>query len=334
MIVDELRAANAPWRGVIAGTDRGGGALLVRREWRFGMPGGGVLWFGLALCALPLCSVAVEETEKPPSGQITKAIRIQDAARRHLQGLIETMRKASLELEKTDPDTAKTLAIAAEKAHSAFVADDMRKVIQLLHAGLVIPADVKQAVIIRRLRAVLEALRRGGGNLDAQILLMEQLKNLMDDLKAVIEKQRGIERTSSHLVNGKAQLAAIQKLRERIRVLVGQQQSICETLVKVKVDPVLVKAVQAALVVKELLRRVDELGKFFENHCFIDEVTIDIHISNPTAVLAFLIFVSLNLYKLIENLLPQPITRNKSCFSLLATNLRCVYTGQANFLTS
>mgnify|MGYP005837585425 CR=1 FL=1 len=247
----------------------------------------------LALVAATLPLRAAEPPTSRPAGALREAVRMQRDTRRSLLDLIQTMHQVSLQVEKSDPQAAKAIEAAAASAEQAFIADDMEKVIKLLEAGLVVPADATQAVVVRKLRGVLEVLRSGGDDLEARLILLEQLGRLMDALKEILHRQRELERQSHALAYGGATIDRLSAAAAQARALRADMQTALQSLRKLEFDPLTQQLSAARRAIDALQRRHEALaGALTEPFPSPDAMAANIVSANDLASEAIAVRVS------------------------------------------
>lgn len=177
------------------------------RGGRTGRPGAArwaAILVGLGAVAAP--------AQTPPVAGVTEAVRLQQVAKRRYQELTRIMAEVSRKLETSDPKTAATIAGAAQKAEVALIAEEMDKVVDLLQSGLVLPADSAQGKVVLRLREVLKALK-GEEGLEWRLFLLEELRQQMEDLNLLVQRQRVLELRSRMLAFGDRMRARVAEAR-------------------------------------------------------------------------------------------------------------------------
>ena len=205
-------------------------------------------------------AAGAEEPGPKPKAKIDEAVRIQRNARNQLEALIKIMQNIVVQLEKTDPASARSLASAADRAQSALVTEDMEKVVQLLLTGMVVPADATQASILRRLREILEALRAGGdASLDARIVFLEKLQAIMAALQEIIRQQRVLERQSKLICEGPNVLPRFNQAAQQVNSLIARQRALMGKMDKLAVDEVQQKLWKARQAMQSQIGRVGDL---------------------------------------------------------------------------
>jgi hypothetical protein len=180
--------------------------------------------FRAVLAALALCAGSSVQAQTAIAPSTQEAIRLQQLAKRRYQELIRIMVETSRKLETTDPKTASAIAAASQKAEAALIDNEMDKVVQLLQAGMVIPADSSQAAIVLRLREVLKALK-GEEGLEWRLFLIEELRQQLMALALIVERQRVLEIKSRMLAYG-----------DELRARIGEARTRCDELVRLQED--------------------------------------------------------------------------------------------------
>jgi hypothetical protein len=235
---------------------------------------GTAAWLGLfILLAAAGLSAAPEAPKPPPPGpaapapapsrgpstRIGQAVRLQRGAKNRLLEIIQTMHQVSAQIEKTDPQTARALATAAQKAEEAFVADDMDKVIKLLDGGLDIPAHAAQTEVVRKLRQVLEALRGGIDDLNARILELQRLLQMMEAMRELLRRQRVLERQSRALAFGAETEASLAEAVRETQAAEEAQRDVLNRTRALVVDPIGRRLAQASLSLLAVRGRIEAL---------------------------------------------------------------------------
>ena len=206
------------------------------------------------LCAAP--APAQTPAGSRAGGPVTDAIRLQKVMKKRYQELILIMAEVSRNLEATDPDTAAAISAAAQRAEAALIANDMDKVIGLLQAGLIIPADVTQAKVILRLREVLNALR-GEDGLEWRLFLLQELQQQLADLALLIQRQQLLERKSAMLAFGERMRAEITDVRGRVSGVSGRQEVLLSRTRRLSPSPAAMEFAGVRQGIAGLLRRFD-----------------------------------------------------------------------------
>jgi hypothetical protein len=201
-------------------------------------------------------------TLSPRTRAMLEAIRLQRDTKAQWQNLIAMMHQVAAILEKGDPEAAKAIAAAAQEAESALVADDMDRVIRLLERGLVLPADATQAVVIEKLRKVLETLRSGGDDLTARLIALEQLGRITEALRELLNRQYELEEQSRMITGaGAERLSKAAELAAQSKSLLQRQERILARTRALVVDPVAQQLAAAAKPLAALGARQDALVK-------------------------------------------------------------------------
>jgi hypothetical protein len=194
---------------------------------RTGNSARGVACVALALNVWLAAGLPAQTAAPAPAsdGRIDEAIRLERTIKRRYLELVRIMHDVAQRLAKADPETAAAVEGAAQKAEEALIADDMDRVVQFLQSGLVLPADATQTKIIARLRDVLRALQ-GGDELDWTLFVMEMLKEQIENLRAVIARQRELERHSRAIFKGSEMKAELDAVRPRVEPLRDLQKQL------------------------------------------------------------------------------------------------------------
>ena len=192
---------------------------------------------------------------------VGEAISIQRAARKQWLELIQTMLQVAKELEKSEPESARVIAAAAQKAQEALIADDMAKVIQFLEDGMVVPADATQAGVIRKLRAVLEALRGGDMRLRDRLDRIAEWKQHLKDLDNNLGRQRVLEDHSRQVAFGDKEAKDLEDLARQVRDLAEREREIRKATEGIAADPNVRKLVEAREAVRAVARKQAALSK-------------------------------------------------------------------------
>lgn len=225
----------------------------------------GFLAVPAAMLPRPAAAADAPTTTAPAAGTRTRgvgeAIRMQEGVKQQWTELIRSMHQVATELENSDPQSARAIARAAQKAEEALVGDDMDKVAKLLAAGLIVPADATQANVIRKLRDVLETLRAGGDDLDGKFVQLEQMAQMIEALKALLLRQKELERHSRAVAFGPDILAKLSAASGKVQALSARQQQVAERTKGLKLDPTTEQIVAAAQTLQALLKRQDTLIK-------------------------------------------------------------------------
>ena len=170
------------------------------------------------------------------------------------------MHQVAKELEKSEPESARAIAAAARKAQEAFIADDMANVIQFLEDGMVVPADATQAGVIRKLKAVLEALRGGDMRLRDRLDRIAEWKQYLKDIDENLRRQRALEEHSRKVAFGAEEVKALEDLARQVRGLAAAEREIRKATEGIQADPNVRKLVEAREAVRALARKQSALG--------------------------------------------------------------------------
>ena len=132
-------------------------------------------------------------------------------------------------VEKAEPQTAKVLRDAASKARRALIADNMDEVMVQVQKGLMTMAARTSKEVRDALDEVLRILRQGALDLDKRLKRMEEWKKTMEDLEALLRKQKELERNSRPKAHGdeldkqmRAHAAALADIIAKQKALLAQ----------------------------------------------------------------------------------------------------------------
>jgi hypothetical protein len=200
-------------------------------------------------------------TSKPSPKSIQRVKAIQQDAREQWLELLKSIDDVSSKLEKTDPQTARVLATAAQRAREAFIAEDMSKVIQLLDQGLMVPADTTQAMVVRRLRDVLEILRGASDDLETMLIKLEDLAGLIDALQVIIKQQKVLERQSKLIAFGGPVAEKLAVARKDALALGEAQKQLLDRTKGLVLDPVGLRLCAEGQGLNALMARQEALMK-------------------------------------------------------------------------
>jgi hypothetical protein len=233
----------------------------------------------LSLCTAGSASGQAGDTDQamgavPAGGRVEEAVRLQRNIKRRFSELIRIMHDVARQIATADPDTASAIESAATKAEDALIADDMDRVVSLLQGGLVVPADATQAKIIQRLQEVLKALQ-GGNELEWLLFMMEQMKEDLEALKAIVLAQRELERVSRILAYPDAAKTALGAAKTALAPLAARQDELLRRVRELPADPVAARLGSARQMVADLDARFAKARKAFASpYPSADEVSL------------------------------------------------------------
>ncbi len=209
----------------------------------------------------PESPVAAPSTQAGAARNLTmlRALALSQESRKQWSDLIQTMHQVAAQLEKSDPQSARAIAAAAQKAEEAFIADDMDKVARLLEAGLLVPADAAQAAVIKKLRDVLETLRAGGEDIEARLVKLENLEQMIEAIKELLKRQRDLERQSRAIAFGDKSVAMLADAAKQIDPLLAAQKDLLIQTQALRFDPVGEKLLAGGQSLQAFLKRQNAL---------------------------------------------------------------------------
>jgi len=196
---------------------------------------------------------------------VGEAISLERAARKQWLDLIQAMTQVARELEKSEPDSARVIAAAAQKAQEALIGDDMAKVIQFLEDGMIVPADATQADIIKKLKDVLETLRGGDMRLKDRLAQIAEWKKYLKEIDQNLQRQKELEEHSRQVAFGEQEAKGLEDLASEVKELAAKEREIAKATDGLAADPNVKKLVDAREAVRALLRKQDALGKVTES---------------------------------------------------------------------
>ena len=218
----------------------------------------------LAADAAPATKAADPAAKKADAG-VGEAISLERAARKQWLDLIQAMTQVAKELEKSEPDSARVIAGAAQKAQEALIGDDMAKVIQFLEDGMIVPADATQSDIIKKLKDVLETLRGGDMRLKDRLERIAAWKQFLKEIDKNLQQQKELEEHSRQVAFGEEQAKDLENLANEVKELAAKERDIAKATDGLAADPNLKKLIEAREAVRAVLRKQDALGKVTES---------------------------------------------------------------------
>ena len=175
--------------------------------------------------------VASGAAAAPPAKKGTELIETARLTKEEFTRLIAKFDEVADLLEKSEPDTAKVLREAASKARRALIADNMEEVMKQLRKGLMTMAAQTSKDVRDALEEVLRILRQGALDLDERLKRMAEWKKTLEDIEALLKKERDLERDSRPKAFGdqlsqqmRAHAAALASIIAKQRSLLGRAQ--------------------------------------------------------------------------------------------------------------
>jgi hypothetical protein len=165
--------------------------------------------------------------------------------------LVGTMAELARLLKDKQPEAARALEEALKAAQSAFIAQDMDKVIDLLSKGLSIKAADKEQDVIKNLQAVLETLRRGQMSLEKTDQWIKDLEAMRDKVREYKKEERKLNNENQSTSRPAAQRA--EELGRQIDALAAEQKKLMEETAASQGDPNVQKLVGLRDAVRALL---------------------------------------------------------------------------------
>jgi hypothetical protein len=220
------------------------------------MKAGTITKFAAPLLSAVALAWACAHAQEAPASRAADISAQQKIIKERFEGLIKTMAKLSTVLEKTDPDSARALKQAVDQAQSAFIAEDMEKVVEYINKGLSIRADKVEGDVIKNLQAVLEALRRGQMSPEKWDEIIAGMKEALAKVQELKNQEANLSRQNAASSKTSADLAA--DVGKQIEQLAKEQKELMDATAGASGDPNVLKLMGLLNDVRALM---DKQGK-------------------------------------------------------------------------
>jgi hypothetical protein len=205
-------------------------------------------FFSAAVCA---------DDGKPPS-KTTELARLQRMTKQDFEKLTAEMLKLAGELEEKDPDSAKVLREAVNRARGAYeISQDMEKVAEYLLKGLTELASRRESEVIEKLKKLLRLLSEGVLDVDRQLVQLRQWQHIRRQIDNLIAEQRHLEHLSAMQSKAAEIEGQIQSLDKRISELIAEQQKLLDKTEKLA---------PGETGIKKIAKLRDDIGRLIASH--------------------------------------------------------------------
>ena len=237
---------------------------MANRLWIAGIAA--ALW--AAALSLPAGGAPTDATEEAdpakelaPAGTTGSEVPYtQERVRKQFTLLIRRMTEVADLLAEREPATARAIKTAVNQAQSAFIDENMAKVVEHVHRGLLALAESTQSDVVLELQKVLSALERGD-DASADERQVREWKEYLEKIKDLSEKQDKLAEQSKVADKGRELSDQMKALSERLAGLIKRQEEARrQTQGLPEADPAVRKLAEARDEIRKLIGDQTHLG--------------------------------------------------------------------------
>ena len=190
----------------------------------------------VAACACFVASSVIAADSPAPASKpfdVTNILPPAKLTKQLFDELINKMLDVAVMVEKQDPEAAKAIRAALDKAKQEFISENMGQVMDLLNKSIN-SAFIKEKDVQKALDEVLRILREGDANPNAREEYLNWLRDMKEKIGAMIEKQKDLERQSAENISpaSKEMAGLMQELDSIVKAqegLLDQTQKLQQT---------------------------------------------------------------------------------------------------------